>query len=124
CLYRKHQAAARDFAINQYRTCAANAMLTTKMGPCEFKLLADEISQMLAGIDQSAQLLAVDDRFDCEFVLHPSIIPKDTPRSTGRCRTVPNAARCVNPRSGSTCATGNAARDVGHMAIGNLLHLD
>jgi len=35
-------------------------MLASKMSPCEFKLLAEEISQMLAGIDQSAQLLAVD----------------------------------------------------------------
>src|SRR6202035_2586519 len=83
-LYRKHQAAARDFAIDQHRTCAANAMLASKMGPSEFKLLADEISQMLAGIDQSAQLLAVDYRVDFEFVLHPPITPEDTPRSNYR----------------------------------------
>ena len=75
-LYRKHQAATRDFAIDQHRTCTANAMLTSKMGPCEFKLLAEEISQMLAGVDQSAQLLAVDHRVDFEFVLHPPITPE------------------------------------------------
>src|SRR5580693_2385293 len=74
-LYRKHQASACDFAIDQHRACAADAMLTSKMGPSEFKLLAEEISQMLAGIDQSVQLLAVDDRVDFEFVLHPPITP-------------------------------------------------
>ena len=72
-------------------------MLASKMSPCEFKLLAKEISQMLAGIDESAQLLAVDYSFDFEFVLHPPITPEDTSRSIYRFRTVPNDGRCVNP---------------------------
>ena len=43
-----------SFAIDQHRACAANAMLAPKMRPCKFKLFAEEISQMLAGFDQSA----------------------------------------------------------------------
>src|ERR1700680_2118009 len=61
---------------------------------------------MLAGINQSAQLLAVDHRVDFEFVLHPPITPENTSRSIYRFRTVPNDGRCVNPHYSTGHSTG------------------
>lgn len=69
-LHREHQAGPYRVIVEDHRACAAHAMLTADVRPCQPAFVADDIDQRLSRLDPDSVVTPVDVKLDVDLLNH------------------------------------------------------